>query len=472
MKAKKSTVSFPSLLNNLSILIVLFTTLILTSCSTEEVEQVTIDKEALSIVEVLESYGEDDNTAARTANSKSNNASSKPKFKTLSVALAKTGLAGTVSSNRLTVFAPSDEAFAAIGLNHRNIVSELGIETLKTILLYHVVGDVVYSGDLSNGFVPTLNGASVEVNLDAGVMINDSNVIVADIMARNGVIHAIDTVLLPPMMNITELAIASFGIDSSLVQAVLRAELQDVLANGGPFTVFAPDQNAFDIFLADNGFASVNEVPVDLLTQVLLYHVVDGKVFSPDLMNGYVPTLNGAAVNVSLDSGVMIDDANVIAANIQATNGVVHVIDTVLFPPTMNLVGVASSFAPEFSILLEAATKAGLADTLMNGGPFTVFAPTNDAFITLLAALEGFDSLDDFDTPEEIDFLTSVLLYHVVNGRVYSSDLSNGPVPTLNGSDINVNLDSGVFINDSEVIIPNVQATNGVIHAINQVLVP
>jgi transforming growth factor-beta-induced protein len=472
MKAKKSTVSFPSLLNNLSILIVLFTTLILTSCSTEEVEQVTIDKEALSIVEVLESYGEDDNTAARTANSKSNNANSKPKFKTLSVALAKTGLAGTVSSNRLTVFAPSDEAFAAIGLNHRNIVSELGIETLKTILLYHVVGDVVYSGDLSNGFVPTLNGASVEVNLDAGVMINDSNVIVADIMARNGVIHAIDTVLLPPMMNITELAIASFGIDSSLVQAVLRAELQDVLANGGPFTVFAPDQNAFDIFLADNGFASVNEVPVDLLTQVLLYHVVDGKVFSTDLMNGYVPTLNGAAVNVSLDSGVMIDDANVIAANIQATNGVVHVIDTVLFPPTMNLVGVASSFAPEFSILLEAATKAGLADTLMNGGPFTVFAPTNDAFITLLAALEGFDSLDDFDTPEEIDFLTSVLLYHVVNGRVYSSDLSNGPVPTLNGSDINVNLDSGVFINDSEVIIPNVQATNGVIHAINQVLVP
>lgn len=472
MKTKKSTVRFPNLLKNLPILLVFVMSLILTSCSTEEVEQITIDKEDPSIVEVLESYGQDDNAAARSANSKSDNANSKPKFKTLSVALAKTGLAGTVSSNRLTVFAPSDEAFAALGLNHRNIVSELGVETLKTILLYHVVGDVVYSGDLSDGFVPTLNGASVEVNLDSGVMINDSSVIVADIMARNGVIHAIDSVLMPPMMNITELAISSFGIESSLVQAVLRAELQDVLANGGPFTVFAPDQNAFDIFLADNGFASVDDIPVDLLTQVLLYHVVDGKVFSTDLMNGYVPTLNGAAVNVNLDSGVMIDDSNVIAANIQATNGVVHVIDAVLFPPTMNLVGVASSFAPEFSILLEAATKAGLADTLMNGGPFTVFAPTNDAFITLLSALEGFDSLDDFDTPEEIDFLTSVLLYHVVNGRVYSSDLSNGPVPTLNGSDINVNLDLGVFINDSEVIIPNVQATNGVIHAINAVLVP
>ena len=472
MKTEKAINKAPFLLKNFSIPLLLVMSLIFSSCSTEEVEQVAIDNQDLSIVEVLKSYGEDDNTAARSAYSKSSNSSSKPKFKTLSVALAKTGLAGTVSSNRLTVFAPSDDAFAALGLDHKNIVSELGVETLRTILLYHVVGSIVYSGDLSNGFVPTLNGASVEVNLDSGVMINDSNVIVADIMARNGVIHALDKVLLPPMMNITELAIDSFGIESSLVQAVLRAELQDVLANGGPFTVFAPDQNAFDIFLADNGFVSVGDIPVDLLTQVLLYHVVEGKVFSTDLVNGYVPTLNGAAVNVSLDSGVMIDDSNVTSANIQATNGVVHVIDAVLFPPTMNLVGVASSFAPEFSILLEAATKAGLADTLMNGGPFTVFAPTNDAFITLLAALEGYNSLDDFDTPEDIAFLTSVLLYHVVEGRVYSSDLSNGPVPTLNGSDINVNLDSGVFINDSEVIIPNVQATNGVIHAINAVLVP
>ena len=108
----------------------------------------------------------------------------------------------------------------------------------------------------------------------------------------------------------------------------------------------------------------------------------------------------------------------------------------------------------------------------MNGGPFTVFAPTNNAFIELLSLLEDYNSLEDFDTPEDIAFLTSVLLYHVVEGRVYSSDLSNGPVPTLNGANVNVSLGSSVLINDAEVIIPNVQATNGVIHAINMVLVP
>ena len=274
------------------------------------------------------------------------------------------------------------------------------------------------------------------------------------------------------MMNITELAIDSFGIDSSLVQAVLRAELQDVLANGGPFTVFAPDQNAFDMFLADNGFTDVNQVPVDLLTQVLLYHVVDGRVFSTDLMNGYVPTLNGAAVNVNLDSGVMINNASVLAANIQATNGVVHVIDTVLFPPTMNLVGVASSLAPEFSILLAAATTAGLADTLMNGGPFTVFAPTNQAFLDFL----GLDDVDAAITAVNglpAEALVPILLYHVVDSRVFSTDLSDGPVPTLSGESVNVTVgSSSILINDSTVIIPNVQATNGVIHAINKVLTP
>jgi len=474
MKTKRSILNTPSLLNKLSLLLVFVISLVLTSCSTEEVNQVSIADQELSIVEVLDSYNVDDNEeAARSGNNKSDKSKGKkPKFKTLSVALAKTGLAGTVSSNRLTVFAPTDEAFASIGLNHRNIVSELGVETLRTILLYHVVGDIVYSGDLSNGFAPTLNGASVEVNLDNGVKINDANVIIADINARNGVIHAIDTVLLPPMMNITELAIDSFGIDSSLVQAVLRAELQDVLANGGPFTVFAPDQNAFDMFLADNGFTDVNQVPVDLLTQVLLYHVVDGRVFSTDLMNGYVPTLNGAAVNVNLDSGVMINNASVLAANIQATNGVVHVIDTVLFPPTMNLVGVASSLAPEFSILLAAATTAGLADTLMNGGPFTVFAPTNQAFLDFL----GLDDVDAAITAVNglpAEALVPILLYHVVDSRVFSTDLSDGPVPTLSGESVNVTVgSSSILINDSTVIIPNVQATNGVIHAINKVLTP
>lgn len=438
------------------------------SCSTEELDDPNGIDQGKSIVEILNNYGNDQDSSTKSVNSKSG----KPTFKTLSVALAKTGLSGTVSSNRLTVFAPTDKAFSDLGLDQKNIVSKLGIEKLTSILLYHVVGQTIPSTELYTGFVPTLNEASVQVNLENGVKINDANVQIADIMARNGIIHAIDSVLMPPMMNITELAIASFGIDSSLVQAVLKAELEEILANGGPFTVFAPDQNAFDTFLDENNFNSINDVPKDLLTKVLLYHVVDQRVFSDDLYNGYVSTLNGAAVNVNLNSGVMIDESNVIAANIQATNGVVHVIDKVLFPPIMDIVGVASSFTPEFSILIEAAVKAELADTLTNGGPYTVFAPINDAFIELLAGLDGYNSLDDFDTPEDIELLRGILLYHVVEGRVYSSDLTNGLVPTLNGSKVNINLDSGVFVNDAEVVIPNVQATNGVIHVINKVLLP
>jgi len=134
-----------------------------------------------SISQVLESYGTADNDA-NAARFKGN---SRNTFSTLSVALARTGLAGVVSSKRLTVFAPTDAAFAELGLNVRNIAN---VPNLKEILLYHVLGNVVYSTDLSNGFVPTLNGAAVEVNLTNGVMINDAKVVKADIKARNGVI--------------------------------------------------------------------------------------------------------------------------------------------------------------------------------------------------------------------------------------------------------------------------------------------
>jgi transforming growth factor-beta-induced protein len=461
MKTIAITAKPQNFLLNLRYVMASLLILLVFSCNTEEIDSIEEMNTELTIVEVLEEF---DSTEFNRGGPPG------PTFRTLSVALARTGLASTVSKNRLTVFAPTDDAFAAYGLNQRNILS---VPNLEDILLYHVLAGVVTSDQLSNGFVPTVNGAFIEVNLDSGVMINDANVILADRRARNGVIHAIDDILFPPTMDLISKA-GSFAPEFSiLAQAVEIAGLTDTLMTGGPFTVFAPTNQAFiDLLGTLDGIDSLEDIPVDLLRAVLLYHVVDGYAFSSDLSNGYVPTLNGAAVNVNLDSGVFINDSEVIIPNVQATNGVIHAINKVLFPPTMNLVGVAASFAPEFSILLEAATKAGLADTLMNGGPFTVFAPTNDAFIALLGGLEGFDSLDDFDTPEEIAFLQSVLLYHVVDGRVYSSDLSNQEVPTLNGASITVNLDGGVFINQAEVVIPDVQATNGVIHVINSVLVP
>ncbi|MFH6767311.1 fasciclin domain-containing protein [Gaetbulibacter aquiaggeris] len=466
----KSQVSFLKLPTLLLFVLSLFTI----SCNTEDTDIIETTGLQPTIVEVLEAFGSESTvTDAEFGKSKVK----KPTFKTLNVALAQTGLAGTVSSKRLTVFAPTDAAFAKYGLNQKNIVSELGVETLTSILLYHVVSGTIFSGDLPvNGFVPTLNGAFVEVNVNSGVTINNATVIIADREARNGVIHAIDDVLFPPTNNLVALA-SSFDPEFSvLLAAATNAGLADTLAKNGPYTVFAPTNQAFmDFFKVASVEAAidvVNGLTAEDLAPILLYHVVDGVVFSTNLSNGFVPTLNGAAVNVTLDSGVMINDANVIGANVQATNGVVHVIDKVLLPPSSNLVDLASSFDPEFSVLLAAATKAGLADTLTNDGPFTVFAPTNQAFMDFFKVASVEAAIDAVNGLTAED-LAPILLYHVVAGRVYSSDLSSGPVTTLYGS-FDLNLDT-LTIDDNAMLVPgllNVQATNGVIHVIDSVLIP
>lgn len=306
-------------------------TLFVVSCQEEPIAVNDLSENSeLSISEVLESYGNPGNEADNSR-IKGN---SRNTFSTLSVALARTGLSGVVSSNRLTVFAPTDAAFAELGLNVRNIAS---VPNLKEILLYHVLGNVVYSTDLSNGFVPTLNGAAVEVNLTNGVMINDSKVVKADIKARNGVIHAIDKVLFPPSKNLVELALSFDPEFSILVQAVIKADLAGVLANGGPYTVFAPTNAAFVALLGELGATSLDDIDKDLLKSVLLYHVAEGRVFSSDLSSGEVKTLGGS-FDLDLSTLTITDargrEAGLIPAllNVQATNGVVHVIDRVILP--------------------------------------------------------------------------------------------------------------------------------------------
>jgi uncharacterized surface protein with fasciclin (FAS1) repeats len=255
-----------------------------------------------------------------------------PTFSTLNVALARTGLAGVVSRNELTVFAPTDEAFAAIGLNNRNIAS---VPNLREILLYHVVAGSVFSSQLSDGFVPTLNGAAVEISIDGGaVMVNDANVVVADVKARNGVIHAIDKVMFPPAQNIVEIAAGNEDF-SILVAAVTAAGLADVLSGDGPFTVFAPTNAAFEALPAGTIDALLAD-PKGTLTEILLYHVVSGRVYSSDLSNGPVTTFGGKTFQVNANDFQITDNkggvANIIAANIQGTNGVIHVIDKVILP--------------------------------------------------------------------------------------------------------------------------------------------
>jgi uncharacterized surface protein with fasciclin (FAS1) repeats len=259
----------------------------------------------------------------------------KPTFSTLLVALAKTGLTSTVAREHLTLFAPSDEAFAKLGLYPNNIGS---VPNLREILLYHAIEGKVYSTDLTAGYVPTLNGAAVNISLNGGVKVNDANVILADVRALNGVIHVIDEVLMPPTLNLVELALSFDPEFSILVQAVIKAGLAETLATGGPYTVFAPTNAAFIAALGELGFASLDAVPVDVLRQILLYHVVAGRVYSTDLSSGAVGTLNGDTFYVNTSNLTITDTqgrvANLIPSllDVQATNGVVHVIDKVILP--------------------------------------------------------------------------------------------------------------------------------------------
>lgn len=259
---------------------------------------------------------------------------------------------------------------------------------------------------------------------------------------------------------------------SILVDALSKAGLVDAVADkSAELTVFAPTNDAFVALLGDLGLNSLDDVPLETLKSILLYHVVSGKAMSTDLSNGYVPTLatsneNNLSMYVNVDNGVSLNkNAKVTTADIEADNGIIHVVDKVILPPSVVNIAIDNE---NFSILVSAVVKAGLVDALSAEGPFTVFAPTNAAFEELFSML-GIAGIDDL-TAEQ---LTPILTYHVVSGNVLSSDLKSGSVGTLNGSNsLAVDVSSGVKINESNVIAADIQGTNGVVHVIDKVLIP
>ena len=257
-------------------------------------------------------------------------------------------------------------------------------------------------------------------------------------------------------MDIVDTAVAA-GDFNILAQALTDTGLVDTLKGDGPFTVFAPTDAAFEALPA----GTLESLTTEQLTDILLYHVVGAEARSTDLDGSPVTTVQGASAFINLEGGVQVNGANVTTADIGASNGVIHVIDQVILPP--DIVD-AALLAGSFSTLAQALTDADLIDTLKGEGPFTVFAPTDEAFAALP---EGtMESLD-------VATLTDILTYHVVSGDVRSTDLSEGSVPTLlDGASVDVQLASGVQINDATVIIADVVTTNGVIHVIDTVLLP
>jgi uncharacterized surface protein with fasciclin (FAS1) repeats len=278
----------------------------------------------------------------------------------------------------------------------------------------------------------------------------------------------------------TAVGAGSFG---TLVAAVQAAGLVDTLKGEGPFTVFAPTEEAFAALPAGT-LESLLADPSGDLTQILLYHVVPGKVMAADVSDGLeADTAQGGKVTFAVADGkVTINGANIVATDIEASNGVIHVIDAVILPPAEeaaaemseeaaapagNIAEVAAA-AGNFTTLLAAVEAAGLVDALSGEGPFTVFAPTDEAF----AALP--EGTVDTLLADPSGALTQILLYHVVPGQVMAADVSDGlEADTLQGGKVKFTVaDGAVKINEANIVATDIAATNGVIHVIDAVILP
>ena len=265
----------------------------------------------------------------------------------LEAAVLAADLAGALSAEGpFTVFAPTDAAFTTL-MEALEVSAEelLAFEGLTDVLLYHVVGAQALAADLSDGQeITTLLDQDVTITINGmGVFVNEAMVTVADIMADNGVVHVIDAVLLPEMDDnlpetVVDIIVAS-EVHTLLEAAVVAAGLVDALSGEGPFTVFAPTDAAIVALTEALSITAEELLALPNLSEILQYHVVAADAFAEDLSDGQIlTTLLGQDVTVSIsDAGVMINDAMVIVADLEAENGVVHVIDAVLLPPASNL---------------------------------------------------------------------------------------------------------------------------------------
>jgi uncharacterized surface protein with fasciclin (FAS1) repeats len=242
------------------------------------------------------------------------------------------------------------------------------------------------------------------------------------------------------------------------------------LKGKGPFTVFAPTDAAFAA-LPEGTLASLLEPKNKATLQAILTdHVVAGAVPAKDVLEmGHATTLNGQRVDIrASDDLVRVDGAKVAQTDIRCSNGIIHVIDAVILPSTNDIVATAVETG-QFKTLTTALKAAGLVEALKGKGPFTVFAPTEAAFAALPKG-----TLDSLLKPEGKEQLTAILKYHVVPGRVFSDAAAKGAtVETLQGGKLTTRSDKGqVFVNGARVISADVDASNGVIHVIDSVLLP
>mgnify|MGYP000468773800 FL=1 len=419
-------------------------------------------------------------------------ATSNGNFTTLLAALKATGLDSTLSDTQstYTVFAPTDEAFALLGQNTIDALLA-DTETLSDILTYHVISGEVNSATaigLAGTTVDMVNGDVIGLSLDGDeLLVNTATVTATDIQTDNGIIHVIDAVLLPPEKsmeptgNIVETAIAN-GKFTTLVAALQATNLDTVLADeSSSFTVFAPTDEAFALIGEETMNTLLNNT--DVLTSILLQHVISGasvnSVTAFSLNGTMVETASTASIELKINSMtdmLMFGGANIVMKDIFTTNGVIHVIDAVVVgnvdipAPAMSLVDVASANG-SFTTLVAALQSTGLDSILANlSSSYTVFAPSDDAFAKLAAG-----TLESLSNEQ----LTDILLYHVLPGKVLAdgaitlAQSSDNMAETAKGDKLALSfVDSMLFVNGAKVSAADVMADNGVIHVIDNVIMP
>lgn len=261
------------------------------------------------------------------------------------------------------------------------------------------------------------------------------------------------------------------GSFNTLVAAVKAAGLVDTLKGDGPFTVFAPTDDAFKKLPAGTVETLLKPENLEKLQAILTYHVVPGSVMAADVAKlDSAKTVQGGEVSIKVDGGnVMINGAKVVTTDIKCKNGVIHVIDSVILPTEKKDIVDTAAAAGSFSTLLAAAKAAGLVETLKSEGPFTVFAPTDEAFAKIPK-----ETIAELLKPENKEKLAAILTYHVVSGKVLAKDVVEmTSASTVNGQKATIKVSDGkVMIDGAQVVKTDIECGNGVIHVIDSVIMP
>ena len=416
------------------------------------------------------------------------------RFTTLVAALQAAGLDGTLDDENaeFTVFAPTDDAFNLLG---QDAIDSLlaDTETLTDILTYHVLSgevDASHAISLTGSTVEMANGDSIGLSLDnEDLLINTSTVIITDFEADNGIIHVIDAVLSPPAekgepsMDILETAVAN-GNFTTLVATLQATGLDTALSDDSVnYTVFAPTDAAFAMI--DPATIDILLANTDVLSNILLQHVVDAEVNSVtaySLNGASAATLSGANIPVLINSetdSLTFGGATIITKDIYTSNGIIHVIDTIVIAdveipdPLGSVVDVAVENG-NFTTLVAALQATGLSSVLDNSDEtFTVFAPTDAAFDLL-----GQDTIADLLA--DTDTLSDILLNHVIIGSEILQDAAvtiaqsgSNKVTMANEKSVALSLsENTLYVNKSAVSLVDVMGDNGVIHVLDQVILP